>query len=142
MKISWSYVAGFFDGEGSISVVRRKVESTSCVTVSFAQSSDDDQPPPILAEISALLTEHGIRHGLYDDKRSTGRTGELPNGRVITTRRISWKIQIFNRAGCQRVLELLGPYLRVKKVRAEDTIRFMKLFPDMRGRFTPSKKVA
>jgi hypothetical protein len=134
MDMTWPYIAGFFDGEGSISVVTRRAASTSCITVSLAQSSETSHSPDVLTHIGAFLAKQEIRHGIYAGKIYEGT--RLTNGRTVRTNLTPWKIQIFNRDGVSRFLSGIRPWLIVKKVKAEDVLRFLYLFPDMRGRFS------
>jgi hypothetical protein len=135
--MSWKYIAGFFDGEGSISVVTRAATSTSCVTISLGQSSDlEGEFPEVLVRISRFLHDCGIRHGVYNNGGLNGRVGTLPDGRTITTKRVGYHLQIPNRAGVETFLRGVRPFLVVKKTKCEDVLRFLKLYPEMRGRFS------
>ncbi len=123
MKMSWEYIAGFFDGEGSISGITRA--SNACWGVSISQSnfSGSGVAPPILLEISAFLTLRGINHTVCPNKDKDKKAHHRDN----------FSLQIFNRAGMSAFIRGTLPFLRVKKQVAEDLVRFLKIYPSLQG---------
>lgn len=135
MRINWAYVAGFFDGEGSISFSRRN-GGTSCTVVGLAQSQEHGKtgPPTVFVAISEFLRCRQIRHNVYEV--GARETPTFVHERAVHTYRTVYHIQIQNRPGITAFLQGVYPYLYVKKQKAEDALRFLKLFPDMRGYFS------
>jgi hypothetical protein len=109
-QLSWEYVAGFFDGEGNI-----YNRLPTRILVSVAQSGNRGKV--LLEELQLLLDKEGIRSSLY--KMKTHRFGALD----------CWVVATSYRDGAQRWLELMLPYLRIKKTEAQDTLRYLKIFP-------------
>lgn len=141
MMMRWEYIAGFFDGEGCVNTTTRKVEGTQCVTVTIAQSNADgvEKPPAVLLEISAFLSEVGIVHNISGGRKYLRQT-TTSDGRKINTTRPIYNLQIQNRHGIIAFLTGVRPFLRVKKTKSEDVLRFFKMYPDMRGRFSMKKQ--
>ena len=104
--ITWPYVAGFFDGEGTISVGQRGIQW------SVAQSHLRGRE--VLRRIQSFLLSEGIRASLYiarpDDCNS---------------------LYVTDRKRIRLLISKLMPYLIVKKVECQDAIRFMQMFPAM-----------
>lgn len=138
--LTWAYIAGFFDGEGHVSFARRNGGS-SCIVVGMAQSQETGKtgPPQVLQCISAFLRDRGVRHNVYE--AGIKQSPSFLQGRAIQQVRVSYHLQIQNRPGIQTFLEGVYPHLWVKKQKAEDAIRFLKLFPDMRGYFSNNAAV-
>lgn len=117
--MNWPYIAGFFDGEGNISVPLG--HSTVIVNITQAGSRGRET----LEEISQFIGTYGLRS------------------------RVSFRVQLENRQPVYmlwtrpldsiKFLEKVLPYLRIKRTKAQDVIRFKRLFPSLttspQGRF-------
>jgi len=105
---SWAYIAGFFDGEGTISV-RMSTERTG-VAWSLAQSHA--RGIMVLSRIQKFLALHGIKSSLY--KPRTDKCNCL---------------YVCRRSDVILIIEKLMPYLVVKRLECQDTWRLLKWFP-------------
>jgi len=102
--VSWQYIAGFFDGEGSISPKNKR--TSFCIRI--AQNDIT-----VLQRIMEFLNMAGIVSGM-----------EKPNGKCNSLR-------ITRRDSVTKFLKFVMPFVIVKKLIAQDTLRFLKLFPYM-----------
>jgi len=100
--INWAYVAGFFDGEGTIVIPER-----GAVRVEMSQRSQNDW---VLHEIQMLFESHGIHSKIYqyEAKKGTG----------------VWQtyLRVWRGKDGMRVLKFMLPYLIVKRERALEAI--------------------
>ncbi len=106
MKMSWEYLAGFFDGEGNIRFGRG-------LQLSMAQGGPRGRA--LLEEIATFLASHGV-----------SATVGLMKSRGDPHINVLW---VTGREKVILVLCRLLPYLRIKEPTAQDTIRFCKMFP-------------
>lgn len=115
-NLNWAYMAGFFDGEGHVamttSVGRRQV------VVMMAQSKEVGRI--LLSDIQKWLSDQGIRSVL------SLRKDDRPN---ISP---SYSLDIKGRGSYMKFLKLMLPWLRVKKVAAQDIIRYHTLWPSLK----------
>lgn len=102
--LSWAWLAGFFDGEGTITM------SGNSWHWSVAQSHD--RGFRVLTTVHAFLREQGLISALYR-RRNDG----------------CHCLYISKRSTITLVLSQLMPHLQVKKVEAQDALRHMRLFP-------------
>ena len=102
-NMNWAYVAGFFDGEGDLGMCPR-----FCLTITQKNHQ-------VLLEILAFFQHQGIKGGgIYKNTNGTHRINLGGSGDVMI------------------VLRGMLLYLRVKKVIAQDTLRYTKLYPPLR----------
>jgi hypothetical protein len=104
--MSWPYIAGFFDGEGSIRLYQRGVQW------SVAQSGK--RGIAVLADIKKFLASDGITSSIYCPKK------------------ITKAIPCLVATGRENVSYLVGrlmPHLHVKKSECQDVLRYFRLFP-------------
>lgn len=121
MQITWQYLAGFFDGEGSISLTQNKSRpNTANYNCIFTQGVDNGAEC-LFADIQGFLRERGCKS--YVQKR--GKT------RNRFTNKDIFALQIMSRPSCKIFLEGVLPYLRVKKTKCQDILRYMNLFPPL-----------
>lgn len=113
MKISWEWIAGFFDGEGSIGVYTNNARACGMTTASVSQAGDRGEK--VLKEIQEFLTQRGIKSYL----------GCKKNVRIKDV----WALRILARSSLDPFLRGILPYLRVKKLEAQDVLRFIIAFP-------------
>jgi len=70
-ELSWEWLAGFVDGEGSFSAItRRKVVRGRVYTYRLGELVIGQKDPEVLYKIDEFLRRHGIRGGVY--KRRSG----------------------------------------------------------------------
>ena len=103
-RCNWQYVAGFFDGEGSICVSPYRV-----IKVDIAQK---DITPLLI--IQQFLQEHDLPTFIHI-QRSTG----------------VHHLAIFKKESVRDFLRVIAPLLIVKKQQAEDAWRFLTMFPSL-----------
>jgi hypothetical protein len=107
-SVTWPYVAGFFDGEGSINFSR--VGTCNWVLVAkFCQTAGSHQ---VLVKIQRFLRKHRIAS-----------TFSTPN--VRGHRKPLENLHVNSFGHCYRFLMFVAPYLIVKKDRAEESIRVL-----------------
>lgn len=116
MNMTWQYVAGFFDGEGCVTTYANCARPNHFNTrVIFSQSKERGKD--LLKEIQLFLSEHRIKsylHGGYD-------------------KRNMWNLDICDRRGIETFLLTCLPLFRIKKTVAQDTWRFLRLYPTLVG---------
>jgi LAGLIDADG-like domain len=126
LKVSWPYVAGFFDGEGCITHAWRKHGEDRGY---FVLSTSITQCGPIgkivLTEIKEFLSEFGIVCQVRHDAR---KGTKLPHWKE------KFDLRVNRRESIIIFLRGLMPYVRVKKVITQDTLRFLVRFPSINGR--------
>lgn len=121
--MSWQYIAGFLDGEGCISICPQSHRpNTTNLQVTINQTGLEGYS--VLWEIKQFIAKHGIKSYLRSD-RSASR--KKPNCREM------WALSMMSRPHAVPFLRHVLPYLHVKKVKAQDVLRYMAIFPDRRG---------
>lgn len=111
IKLAW--LAGLWDGEGTITVFNTKREDGTnklCPSLVLVNTSES-----IIAESVKILDEIGVSMHLF--KRKPERK-EWKEAYQLTTR---------NMTSIKKLLETLMPYLIGKKAQAELTLRFINL---------------
>jgi len=109
--ITWAYIAGFTDGEGTI-------DSRGGYMRLYQSKAD------VLYRIQEFLTEHGIKSTIATRK------ARKTNFFVISSES---HLQL-NSIEMLKLLPRLLPFLIVKKTLAQDFIRYKRLFPPMDAR--------
>lgn len=119
MVMTWEYMAGFFDGEGSVKLSNgeRKGGSGS-PKLGLYQSGQ--RGLVLLKEIQDFMVPYGII--------STIR--QLP---PIPKRQLMYQLYVYNRIGVMTFVQHVFPYLRIKKLESQDLMRYLKLFPISTG---------
>jgi len=120
--ITWPYLAGFFDGEGSLGTYNNNSRAGGNSTLTLCQSGERGRE--VLVAIKAFLGEHGIPSYLSDRKASDG---------PIMTRQALWYLRVVGRKNLLKLLPAIRPYVIVKKQIVEDTYRFWILNPPANG---------
>ncbi len=115
--MNWSYVAGFFDGEGSLLFnppLRSKPWVKSCLgmRITLTQKSS-----PVLHELKAFLAGYSIEAHVRSVKNPP-----------------AFRLEVGSVASVLEICQTLYPYLIVKKQLVEDMLRFNQLFPAPRQR--------
>lgn len=109
--MNWKYIAGFFDGEGSI-------VSGSGVSSVYVRISQKNRH--ILDDIRFFLSANGIVSGITFDKRVS---------------KPSHNLYLASRSSVTLFLTSIFPYLRVKKTIAQDALRLMIMHPRLPNRY-------
>ncbi len=106
-EMSWRYIAGFFDGEGSFDI--RKYDNSKYVqngskglraNIAACQMTKNKK---VLQKISKFLSKHGIQHTLYDCKY-------IPQNHCM----MSW-VRMGHKTHLRKFLKKTLPYLIVKR---------------------------
>lgn len=118
-KMSWQYVAGFFDGEGSVGLYQTGGLGNSRFGLSIGQS-ERNGGYEVLCEIRDFLIEHGVTTKSIAKSCTSGRRGNP-----------MFTLQLNKLESVRLFLAGTFPYLRVKKVVAQDILRYMKMYPSM-----------
>ena len=119
MIINVRWLAGFFDGEGSISVARQGVghsKGRGRLAITLTQAG------PIGLEVLTAIRDFIYIQGI----RST-----VLNKSIVEGSKQGYMLSITGWENGINFIVFLYPYLIVKRQLAQDTIRFSKVFPDM-----------
>jgi len=105
-----AYVAGFFDGEGSIGIVHcnRRKEGYGTFRLLIGFTNTDLR---VLTWIRDAIGGGHLSHKY----------------RVSSRHKLAWELRISERKTCKRLLEAMLPYLKIKRERVELGIQFLKL---------------
>jgi len=117
--MNWAYIAGFFDGEGSIYVPMGQKYVTN-VFISIYQSDQG-----VLLRIQRFLAAHGIHSKVRLEKR----VRKTPD-RVIS-KKAQYILDFSKKESAYIFLRSIRPYCIVKKQIIEDCLRYLILFPAM-----------
>lgn len=98
-----AYIAGFFDGEGSINIRRRKRSGRTNYSLSISMTQTNEL---VLCEMADILEVGSVR------KMKTHKS-----------KKDAWRWDAGNGAAYKVLLKIL-PYLRVKNLEAEHALRF------------------
>lgn len=103
--MSWPYVAGFFDGEGSVRLYQRGVQLT------MAQSKK--RGVEVLTDIKMFLASQGITSSVYQAKDIS----------------LASSLYATGRENVSLLMTRMMPYLHVKKSECQDILRYFRIFP-------------
>lgn len=118
--ITWEYLAGFFDGEGT---ARIPLGSSSSLSPTWQVVQGGGRGQKLLAEIAEFLTQNGVtKYTLYSRRQNYPEAG-------IKSRLEMWTLGIYKRNDVLMVCRRLFPFLHIKKVEVQDIIRYCSLFP-------------
>lgn len=112
MVVTWEYLAGFFDGEGTVCV-----PFGACFTPRVAMYQSGERGRIVLQAVQKFLIEQDMIFGTLESVQRDGK------------RKVSWMLTIRKRDDVQCFLTWILPYLIVKKVEAQDSLRYLKMFP-------------
>lgn len=114
--MTWEYLAGFFDGEGTICFAHykyRKGESRYIV-VAVSQS---ENARLILDEISTFLNSYKIKHRFGKDKKFNPTTGADLGYQI--------RLYLSGMGNCREFLEIIKDKLIVKRAKAYEALAFI-----------------
>jgi hypothetical protein len=106
-RVTWQYVAGFFDGEGCVGAPSGRTG----IKLQIAQKT-----AAVLEEIKSFLDAQGIVCAI---SRNRSHPAQM------------YTLHIDGRAAARLMLEGLRPYVIVKKQSVEDALRQLRLFPPL-----------
>src|ERR1700752_3453021 len=115
MVMSWQYVAGFFDGEGSVGITNGEKHG-GAGNAKLALHQSDTRGLVLLGNIQEFLFAHGISSKLGEQR-------VIPN----TCKRM-YRLYIYNRTGVLDFIKAVMPYVHIKKLECQDVARYLKLF--------------
>lgn len=120
MRLSWEYIAGFFDGEGNVGIFQNRARrGLGTPVITIAQS--DERGRLLLSGMQEFLRERSVKS--YLDVQRWKNPKHKPG----------FKLRICNRPGVTLFLRGVFPYLRIKKVEAQDVLRFLSIFGSIKG---------
>ena len=108
--MNWAYISGFFDGEGSLSL------HTTRMNLSIYQSGAIGEQ--VLREIHDWLSTKEIESILYHRNRTD-----------TLSKKELWELRLGKRNSQLKFLAGVLPFIRVKKVLAQDCVRYYTMFP-------------
>jgi hypothetical protein len=128
MQLNWDYIAGFFDGEGSLSMMNFTHRDTlAAAVVTISQSGDEGLA--VLTEMQTFLAERGIKAYLHRPRR-------------IKRYRPMHNLKICARPSVSLFLQAMLPRVRIKRVVVQDVLRFFTLYPSIKGPVTAERNRA
>lgn len=113
--LDWSYVAGFFDGEG-YACVRRTKDNGLSFQAGMAQGGPEGKS--VFDDMMTFFAARGIKADVYRHSRSVNKQ--------------MWALRIVSRDSLCKFLEAVLPYLRIKKVQSQDILRFFRIYPPLK----------
>jgi hypothetical protein len=119
--ISWSYLAGFFDGEGCVNYANSGSKRTYRVRLTFSQAFPRGKQ--LLLEIKTFLEANGCKLGQIST-----------SGYQRAIDKQGWQLQVTERQSTELIMKKLLPHLHIKKLEVQDALRRQLLFPPILGR--------
>jgi len=119
-EMSWQYIAGFFDGEGCITTLTMKSGHKIPARITMGQSGREGQS--VLKEISGFLIKQGIRG-------SVSLPSYWPPSKKGKNFKQMFYLVVNSKKGSIDFLRGVLPFLRVKRVQAQDNLRYLVLYP-------------
>lgn len=114
--LSWPYIAGFFDGEGHIRFHNTSLKHKGALYCTIVQTKDEGLY--LLDDIAVFLASHGIRSKVHENSKPSS----LKHAQCYRIDILGWDNSI-------RFLKFMMPYMVIKKLKAQDMIRYHKTFP-------------
>jgi hypothetical protein len=108
-NLSWEYIAGFFDGEGSIQCCRYPSKRGLHCLLSLPQLESNGE---VLSRIKKAWAKEGVWVRDYIDSRPSNR-----NIRVL---------RVYKQDDIEYVLKKMLPHLVVKKQAAKDALKMLR----------------
>lgn len=108
-----AYIAGFADGEGCFRLPMGHCTKTPIIQISQTGRLGNT----VLNEIKDFLVTMGIEHA------------RVCNHKVHIRKKLMYTLIISNFKESLQFLELVMPFLRIKRHTAQDLIRFLKMYP-------------
>jgi hypothetical protein len=116
--LSWQYIAGFFDGEGSVMV---SSNTTYSFTPHLSVCQSGERGRILLLAIKDFLEREGIKtNRLYDTSRNPAQDKKW---------KTLYSLRCSESGSVKIMLQKMFPYLHIKKVESQDMLRMLTLFP-------------
>jgi LAGLIDADG-like domain len=112
--MTWAYITGFFDGEGSIATSRKAVGGRFRIQIVQSEKNGGEL---LLTEIRDFLLARGICSNIHHYHGHKCPMFVLYINQIRSTK--NFLLQTF-------------PYLRVKRAMAQDVIRYTTMFPSLK----------
>lgn len=115
-EVGWAYIAGFFDGEGCVKVRPECSPGHGYGTPMVSIVQTRERGRLLLEEIQAFLASYNIASKVrnYTPKNLNHQQ--------------SWGLWIYSRPSVCLFIRRVIPYIKIKKVEAQDVLRYSKLF--------------
>lgn len=117
-KMTWEYLGGFFDGEGCITSLKVKAGYSLPGRIQLSQTQERGRV--LLEEIKVFLEARDIVCSVHRADRKGNR------------KEIHY-LYINGQACAMKFMRGIFPYLRIKKLEAQDTMRYLVMFPPERA---------
>ena len=121
----WAYVAGFFDGEGHLGTPVHG----SCVMFLWKITQSGVKGQQLLDEIGQVFRERYKLAGSIRTKQIFPKPSNLIKKPIAP--KDYYELHITKRASVEFIVRKLLPYLHIKRVVAQDLLRFCKLCPPL-----------
>lgn len=119
MELFWAYFAGFFDGEGNL--------SANCSGIQLKVSQSGPEGLELLTYFQSVLRDVCKLKGhlaIYKLKPSSGNLINKPKNE-----RQHYDLKVCHRDSVEYILKKIHPYLHIKRLMAQDILRFCRIFP-------------
>lgn len=116
--MNWPYIAGFVDGEGSIIMA----VGTGCIRPSLFIAQSGDKGKMLLQKISSWMASQGIESHIYF----------VPSCKKELSKLDTYRLNIGGREDVLAALRNIVPHLELKRIAAQDILRFCGLYPSLR----------
>lgn len=113
MALTWPYIAGFFDGEGSI----RLTMGNGAQNIHIGIHQSQKRGLILLTEIQHFILNYGITSGINK------------HGNQPTTGHPIYRLYIYNIPSALKFISYVFPYIHIKKLECQDVRRFAYLYP-------------
>jgi intein/homing endonuclease len=117
--VNWAYVAGFFDGEGTIGL-RQNGQTPYGFYPRLAIAQSGERGETTLKEVQEFLFQNGIKSGVC---RSGKKPGYQPG----------YALSVASRNSVTKFLNNILLYSRIKRREAQDMLRMLILLPALRN---------
>jgi hypothetical protein len=114
--INWAYVAGFFDGEGTL--ITDVGSSRIRPKIVFYQGKR-----AVLELIEEFFKGHGITSSIKEVDM-----GKYKAPRGAKKNKPQFRLLVFRRRSVEKLLKFMLPFLIVKEPGAQDCLRFIKMY--------------
>jgi hypothetical protein len=108
MHLAW--LAGLFDGEGSLTIGRDERRKHTRLIARFSISNTD---PNIIERVQDILIRHGFHPYVYEQDRADWK-------------KVCYHIQVNRRVEIKMIIEMLMPHMVGKKAKAAMMLRFIE----------------
>jgi len=122
VRLTWEYIGGFFDGEGSTGIRSNGRENSYGYYPRTSLVQTGERGRQLLTEIQDFCANHNIRTCLVKGKKHKEHYTQ------------GWYLSVNAKDDVKRFLENIVPYLRIKRTEAQDVLRTLKIFPRLKSK--------